>query len=82
MHDSIAEQQHALRQKLLGHYSYYGITGNARALLAFFREVKRTWQTWLHRRSQKARMYWERFVALLQRYPLPLPRVVHSIYRN
>lgn len=82
MHDSIAEQQRALRQKLLGHYSYYGITGNARALLAFFREVKRTWQTWLHRRSQKARMYWERFVALLQRYPLPLPRVVHSIYRN
>jgi RNA-directed DNA polymerase len=81
-HQTVAEQHAALSRKLRGHYSYFGITGNARALDAFYREVRRVWQKWLHRRSNKARMYWQRFAALLQRYPLPQPTVVHSIYRN
>ena len=31
-HVSLLEQQIALRRKLLGHYAYFGITGNARGL--------------------------------------------------
>jgi len=81
-HWPVAAQQAALRRKLQGHYAYYGITGNGRALGRFLHEVRRLWRKWLHRRSWRGRMTWEKFVRLTARYPLPQPRVVHSIYRR
>jgi group II intron reverse transcriptase/maturase len=75
--------QHAkLTVKVLGHYNYFGITGNSRALGRFWHEVKRVWRAWLDRRSNRARMNWERFHLLLGRYPLPAPRVVNSVYNT
>lgn len=79
-HEPVDEQQRSLNLKLRGHYGYYGITGNFRALEGFWNEVRREWRRWLNRRSQRARMYWPRFEALLQRYPLARPHVVHSVY--
>lgn len=81
-HWCVAEQRSALSRKLHGHYAYYGITGNARALVRFLGEVRRLWRKWLNRRSWRAGMTWERFARLYQRYPLPSPRVVHSVYRR
>jgi RNA-directed DNA polymerase len=81
-HRPVAEQHVALSRKLRGHYAYYGITGNADALGRFLWQTLRAWKYWLHTRSWKARMPWERFADLLRRYPLPLPRVVHSVYRR
>jgi RNA-directed DNA polymerase len=80
-HQSIVEQQRSLNLKLRGHYSYYGITGNFRALARFQWGVQSAWGKWLNRRSQKSGMTWARFCALLKRYPLAPPRVVHSVYR-
>jgi group II intron reverse transcriptase/maturase len=80
-HDAVAAQHIDLSRKLRGHYAYFGITGNARCLSRFLHEVERVWRYWLNRRSARARMVWERFCALLQRYPLPPIRIVHSIYR-
>lgn len=79
-HWPIAVQHRGLAVKRRGHYAYYGITGNARALGRFLDAVERVWRTWLARRSQRARMSWATFQRLLQRYPLPPPRVVHSVY--
>jgi group II intron reverse transcriptase/maturase len=81
-HLPLAEQQRVLGQKLRGHYAYYGITGNAPSLARFLWEVRGTWRRWLARRSNRARLPWERFVGIVQRYPLPPSRVVHSIYRS
>ena len=80
-HEPVAAQHRDLCRKLHGHYAYYGITGNARALRRFLHEVERTWRYWLNRRSARAKMVWERFRRLLQRYPLPPVRIVHSAYR-
>lgn len=33
--------------KVRGHYNYFGITGNSRALGRFWHEVKRVWKKWL-----------------------------------
>ena len=82
MHLDVSEQHQALSAKLRGHYSYFGITGNSRALRRFLREVTRRWRRWLDRRSRRARMTWDRFNLLLRRYPLPTPRIVQSIYRQ
>jgi RNA-directed DNA polymerase len=76
-HDSIEQQQKALRMKLQGHYAYYGITGNSRWLGYFLHEVEGIWRKWLNRRSQRASMPWERMQRLLRRYPLPRPRIIN-----
>ena len=78
-HVPLPEQQTALRRRLLGHYAYFGITGNARALENYLHEVRRVWHKWLARRGGR-RYTWARFCQMLEHYPLPAARVVHSVY--
>ena len=80
-HDPIRVQQEELSKRLQGHYAYYGLTGNYEALQAFRWQVIRMWRIWLSRRSQRAYLTWERFNALLERFPLARARVVHSVNR-
>jgi RNA-directed DNA polymerase len=77
-HRKVADQHRDLVPKLRGHYQYYGITGNGRALHSFYEAVRREWQHWLNRRSQRNNMTWERFEQMLRRYVLPRPRIVHA----
>jgi len=76
-HAPVPWQHEQLGRKLRGHDNYYGITGNRKALARFRHEVRWAWRTWLNRRSAKARMTWERFERLVERYPLPAPVVRH-----
>jgi len=80
-HDPMKAQHKALTQKMHGHYGYFGLTGNHRWLATFSHAVERIWVRWLSRRSQRAQIKWVRFKQLLRYFPLPPPRVVHSIYR-
>lgn len=80
-HEPVSQQHETLVRKVTGHYAYYGITGNYTALSEFLHAVKATWRKWLCRRSQRGYLNWDRFNGLLSVYPLPRPRVVHSIYR-
>ena len=77
-HRPVSEQHVKLRQKLHGHYAYYGISGNYEALTRFKYEVHRRWHTWLNRRNRQRELLWFRFNELLRRYPLPNPRIVQS----
>ena len=81
-HRPIKEQHQKLKQKLHGHYGYYGITGNYARLNRVKRIVVECWRKWLSRRSRKAKLCWDAMVALLERLPLPAPRVVHSVYQS
>jgi group II intron reverse transcriptase/maturase len=80
-HLPLVVQQRVLGVKLRGHYAYYGITGNSPHLARFRCEVRRVWRKWLDRRSHSKRLSWELFARLVERYPLPPPRVVHSTLR-
>lgn len=75
MHEPVGKQQGWLSSVLRGHYAYYGITGNSRALASFAFEVGKLWQRVLRRRSQKSGLTWQRFNNLLQLFPLPTPRI-------
>jgi len=79
-HQRVADQRLALNRKLHGHYNYYGVTGNFRALAHFRRVVERLWRKWLSRRSRKAHLNWEAFRRLLHHHPLAPPRIAHSVY--
>jgi RNA-directed DNA polymerase len=81
-HAPIGEQHRQLCMKVRGHYAYYGVTGNGRALRTFVRQVERAWRKWLDRRSGHAKVTWARFRDILRRHPLPPPRIVHSALRH
>jgi RNA-directed DNA polymerase len=78
-HDRVRAQQKALGQKLRGHFGYFGIRGNFDAIARFLHEVEAVWRKWLNRRSQHASMPWPRMLRLLERYPLPQPRITRPL---
>jgi group II intron reverse transcriptase/maturase len=81
-HDPLPSQHQTLCQKLQGHAAYYGITGNSPALSRFRRTVLLVWRKWLVRRRRAWRTPWAWFCQLLDRYPLPHLRAIHSMYRS
>jgi len=76
MHDPIPDQSRWLGSVLRGHYAYFGITGNADGIGRFHRQLVRWWHWVLRRRGQRPHLPWDRFNAILQRHPLPPPRLV------
>src|SRR5690349_15737740 len=75
-HDPLKTQHRMLVKKLKGHYGYYGITGNFPALAKVLYAAKRIWRKALARRSQQ-RLSWAKMQRILDRFPLPQPRIVH-----
>ena len=75
MHHPIRETGPWLRAVLLGHYQYYGVPRNGRALSAFRYHVIMLWRKTLKRRSQKNnRITWKYMERLADRW-LPTPRI-------
>jgi RNA-directed DNA polymerase len=79
-HDPIPEQHAALCTRIQGHFNYFGVNGNLWSLTALKEHAQDAWRKWLNRRSQNARMTWERFEQLLKRWPLPAPRVCVQLW--
>jgi len=80
-HLPVKEQHAALKRRVQGHFNYFGVNGNIGSLKQLVTRVRRNWHKWLNRRSQRARLTWERFGDLLRDFPLPTPRIVVSIWR-
>ena len=75
-HHPIGEQVGAINAVLRGHYAYYGIAGNIRALFKVYRAVERYWSKMLRSRSRAAsRMTWDAFNQIKQRTPLQRPKL-------
>lgn len=79
-HCSLDVQHGGLRSRLQGHMNYFGVNGNLRSVSRLCAHALRSWVKWLSRRSQRGRLTWERVRLLLQRYPLPPPRIVVAIW--
>lgn len=77
-HKGIEEQHRKLTQILIGHYAYYGITGNYKSLARVKHRASRAWHKWLSRRSWRSRFDWESFQNLLIKHPLPKARIYHG----
>jgi len=68
MHDPIAELCKRINRKIVGHYNYYGISGNYDSLVKFYKYVKYTLYKWLNRRDQKGKMKYGDFLRIWQYY--------------
>jgi hypothetical protein len=75
-HQPIPTQGVWLRSVLLGHYQYYGVPLNAKALQQFRKEVSHLWHRSLSRRSQKGNVNWTRMSRYVDKW-LPGGRIYH-----
>jgi group II intron reverse transcriptase/maturase len=66
-----------LNRMLSGHYGYYGVPGNFKALDKFRHLVVYCWKRRLERRSQRARWTKRRWRAFWKRYAPVRPRITH-----
>jgi hypothetical protein len=74
-HLPIREQAEHLNQVLRGHYAYYGIAGNIRALQPVHGAVERYWRKMLSSRSWKGEVRWQAFHRVKVRFPLVRPKL-------
>ena len=74
-HLPIGEQTECLNQMLRGHYAYYGIAGNIRALQRVHRAVERYWRRMLSSRSWHGQVWWKQFQQIKERFPLVRPKL-------
>jgi group II intron reverse transcriptase/maturase len=74
-HLPVDEQVINLNRVLRGHYAYYGIAGNLRALQRVHHIVERYWRKMLSSRSRAGKVRREDFHRITQRYPLQRPKL-------
>jgi group II intron reverse transcriptase/maturase len=79
-HLPVADQHQALVRKLRGHFVYFGVNDNDKALSALLYWATKAWHKWLNRRSQRATLNWERFQDFLKDFPLPRPKVYVNLW--
>jgi hypothetical protein len=78
MHNPVAKTGAWVKQMLQGHLNYFAVSGNDKSLWWFFNEVRWLWLKSLRRRSQKARLSWEKFTRLVDRFVPPI-KVLHPL---
>jgi len=69
-----------VKAKLIGHYNYFGISGNYRCIYKFYDHIKSIIFKWVNRRSQKKSMSYDVYLKYLQFNPLPEPKICYSLY--
>ena len=69
-----------IRLKLLGHYRYYGISGNIRELREFYIQTSKLAYKWINRRSQRRSYTYKQYCRFEQYNSLPEPKIYHLTY--
>jgi RNA-directed DNA polymerase len=65
-----------LKQKLQGHWNYYGVCGNSERLRSYLQEIRQIVHKWLNRRSQRKSYNWDGFSAIWKHFRIPNPRII------
>jgi len=68
------------KSKLRGHFNYYGVTDNLPGIKRFAQEVEKLLFKWLNRRGKRGCLNWGEFAVMLERFPLPKPRIKVSMF--
>jgi RNA-directed DNA polymerase len=76
MHSPIPEQGRWLRQVVTGHFGYFAVPTNGRALNALRFYITDLWRRTLRRRSQRSGLTWDRTTKLTDHW-LPKPQILH-----
>lgn len=80
MHLGIRETIKKVNRKLLGHYAYYGITGNFDSLVSYYKYTKEMIYKTKARRSQRKHGLWEAINTVIEEIPLVKPKIYVSLW--
>jgi len=70
----------AIKAKLRGHYSYYGVSDNLPGIKRFRAEIEKLMLKWLNRRGRRGCLNWQKLCKLMKLFPLPEPRIKVSMF--
>lgn len=80
MHEPILTTGESIKKKLIGHYAYYGINGNNKAMVCFYKYIKYTWFKVLRKRGQKKPIkYWD-FLRIWKFLKIPEAKIYVNIW--
>lgn len=80
MHESIIITGESLKKKIVGHYAYYGINGNYKSLIKFYKYIKDTWFRVLRKRGQKHKIKYLDFLRIWNYINIPKPKLYVNIW--
>jgi group II intron reverse transcriptase/maturase len=75
-HEPVAEVGRWLKSVVRGYFNYHAVPGNMDSLNSFRAQVIWRWYRALRRRSQRAKVTWERFWPLVDRW-IPSAKILH-----
>lgn len=79
-HQKLGKLMKTVAQKHQGHWNYYGIIGNSESLSDYRTLTLRVLFRWLNWRSQRRSYTWRSFNRMLQRFEVPLPRIIRKAH--
>ena len=80
MHEPLIEVGLSIRKKIIGHYAYYGINGNYKSLLKFYKYMKYTWYYTLRKRGQKNKIKYLDYLRVWNYLEIPKPEIYVNIW--
>lgn len=66
--------------KIVGHYRYYGVSGNFKGVVKFYKYIVVALYKMLTRRSNRSYLTWERYYKLLLKHPIQKPKLYVNIW--
>lgn len=80
MHKPILEIGISIKKKIIGHYAYYGISGNYSSLVKYYKYLKYTWYNTLRKRGQKNKIKYLDYLRIWNYLEIPLPKIYVNIW--
>jgi len=80
MHESIIEVGESIKKKIIGHYAYYGISGNYSSLVKYYKYLKYTWFYTLRKRGQKNKIKYLDYLRIWNFFEIPKPKIYVNIW--
>lgn len=80
MHKPIWETLQMIKVKIIGHYNYYGINGNYKSLVKYYKYVKYKYYRTLRKRGQKHPIKYKDYLRIWKASNMPLPKLCVNIW--
>ena len=80
MHKPILEIGLSIKKKIIGHYVYYGISGNYSSLVKYYKYLKYTWYNTLRKRGQRNKIKYLDYLRIWNYLEIPLPKIYVNIW--
>ena len=80
MHEPLIKVGEKIKKKLIGHYAYYGISGNYKSLQIFYKYIRDMWFKVLKKRGQKKPIKCKDYLRIWKHLEIPKPKIYVNVW--